>query len=914
MTPERWQQVKGLFLEAQQVDEHRREAFLHGRCGDDLALLDEVVSLLAAAARGGEFLATGTDGPAWLDTEAALAVEAATSAAGLAGQRLGPYQLLRRIGRGGMGEVYLAERVDAAYEKQVAVKVVRADGETAVVRQRLHEERQILARLEHPNIARLLDAGTTDDGRPFFVMEYVEGEPILRYCDARRLPVRGRLELFRTVCAAVHHAHQNLIVHRDLKPGNVLVTPSGEAKLLDFGIAKLLRSDAGAPDGGPTVTAQRFLTPVYSSPEQLRGEPITTAADVYSLGVMLYELLTGRRPLASGGGPLHEAVAAQADETPLPPSVAVARAAHGPADDTAPDRSFSPETAAAERDTRPDTLRRQLTGDLDMVVLMALRKEPPRRYASADQLAEDVRRYLAGLPVRARRDTLGYRFDRFVRRHRGGVAAAALAAAGLVAGVAGIVWQARVAQAERARAERRFEDVRQLANAFIFDVHDAIEPIPGTTRARQVVVAKALEYLDRLYQESSGDPALQADLALAYQRVGDVQGLPYTANLGDTPGALASYRRALSLREALAAAGDAKARRAVSVILNRIGQVLLFNRDPAGARGTFERSVAIAEDLARSGTADARRDLEIAYLLLADALLGARDLAASTEYHQRAVALAEQVHRERGDDQSVRDLANAYDRMAIVLGEQGRKAEVLELTRKALAMDRAQAAARPGDLVPQRDLGVSLQRDARALLALGRVDEAVPLMEEALAVNRRLLAADPDNADAQWGVSVAEFWLAEALAARRDFTRSLEHHRRAIALSDRLIAKDPGATYQADKAESLWRMGIVLDALGRRPAALDATREAAEIYEALGAQMPDDVKVQANRVVVIARMAKLEGPGCAGGRAWLEKGVAGARDVVAREGTALLAEHQVSLEDLSRQLAGCAGQAAAAAR
>jgi non-specific serine/threonine protein kinase/serine/threonine-protein kinase len=881
MTPERWQQVKDLFVEAQQSDPGDRDACLRARCGQDLALLEEVSSLLSAAAREGGPL-TAADRLAWLDTQAARALEGATLHAPLVGQRVGAYRILRLVGRGGMGEVYLAERVDAAYQKTVAIKVVRAGGETEAMRQRFHEERQILARLEHPNIARLIDAGATDDGRPFFVLEYVEGEPILQYCDSRGLPVRARLELFRTVCAAVHHAHQHLIVHRDLKPGNILVTADGQPKLLDFGIAKLLGSDAAGAGAAATVTALRFLTPDYASPEQVRGEPVTTAADVYSLGVVLYELLAGRRPFRASERQPQEALAAICHEVPPAPSTAA----------TAVDRE----------------LRRQLTGDLDMVVLMALRKEPERRYASADQFAEDVRRHLAGLPVRARRDTLGYRAGKFARRHRAGVAAAVMALASLLAGVAGIAWQARVARAERARAERRFEEVRQLANAFIFDVHDAIAPLPGATKARQVVVGKALQYLDRLYQESSGDEVLQEDLAVAYQRVGDVQGRPWTANLGDTAGALASYERALALREAVAAGGDAKARRALSELLNRIGRVHSFNGDIPRARTAFQRSVAIADELVRSGVPDARRELLAGYLVLADSEIEAKDMEAAAQHQRLTVELAEQLHRQRPGDDSARDLARAYDGMVRVLRDQGRKADALELARKALDMDRAAVAARPSEAVPLRDLGVSLDRAARLAAGLHRADEAIALMDESLSVSRKAAAADPNNADAEHEVALAELGMAEVLEECGRFAEALAHHRAALAVVEKLMAKDPSATYLGDKAQSLWRMGVILTSLGRRAAALDAMRQCVPLVERLAGERPEDLDLQANLAAVQAELGGLEGPGCARSRPWLEKSAAVARAVEARGGGGLLAERKVSSASLSRQLARCAGR------
>ena len=873
MTPERWQRVKELFQEAQPLDATAREALLRRRCGDDTEMMSEVASLLSADGAKGAFLATGRTGPRTDPDGPPAALEALDP--GLAGQRLGSYQILRRLARGGMGEVYLAGRSDAAYEKRVAVKVIRTDVDLAVVLQRFHEERQILARLEHPNIARLLDAGTTPDGRPFFVMEYVDGEPLREYCNARRLGVRPRLELFLSVCGAVQYAHQNLIVHRDLKPGNILVTADGVPKLLDFGIAKLLREDT-SPAGAPaTVTVMRLLTPDYASPEQARGDAITTATDVYSLGVLLYELLTGRRPHSGEGRSAQEVLAAVVEEAPTAPSQVL----------------------------RSDPRSRQLAGDLDMIVLMALRKEPERRYASVEQLAEDVRRHLSALPVRARADTFGYRAGKFVRRHRGGVAAAVIVIASLVAGIAGTTWQARVAGIERARAERRFQDVRQLANAFIFDVHDAIETLPGATHAREVVVKKALEYLDRLAGEAGGDRALQEELATAYQKVGDVQGLPDAPNLGDHKGALASYERALALREGLALENP-KSRRGLSVILNRIGRLRLFTGDRAGALVSFRRSVSIAEELAGSTVPTARRDLLISSLLLADALAETGEVAEAIDRYGRVVALAEQLHREKGDEASRRDLAVAYDYLARTLRDSGRHEEALGMVARGLEIDRALNASSPDNINVRRDLAVSLQRLGHLQIRVGRLPAAVATLTEAVAVSHSLLKLDAADDDALHGVSVSEFHLAEALARQKDFDGALVHYRRSLSVTDRLLQTDEPATYRADRAECLWRIGAVLAGRRQRDAALTATREAVELLEPLGRESPNPERL-AKLAAMYVQMAALEGDACGRSRTWLEKGLAGIRGAQGPAAEVVFTENDLSAEDLSRRLARC---------
>jgi non-specific serine/threonine protein kinase/serine/threonine-protein kinase len=399
--------------------------------------------------------------------------------------------------------------------------------DTDAVLRRFRHERQILAGLEHPNIGRLLDGGTTDEGLPYLVMEYVDGQPIDEYCRSRQLTLEQRLALFGQVCAAVAYAHQHLVVHRDIKPSNILVTADGTPKLLDFGIAKLLEGEDEALTVGFDGAGQ-VLTPQYASPAQLSGGRITTVSDVYGLGVLLYELLAGARPYDLTGKSYAE-MKQIVTGTDLP----------------------SPSVMAARRGD--EGLARRLRGDLDAIVLTATRRDQGERYASVALVADDVRRYLEGLPVLARGDSWTYRTARFVRRRKLGVAAAVAIVVSLVGGVIATSWQARVARAERARAERRFADVRRLSTSFLFEFHDAIATLPGSTPARLLVVSKALEYLDSLAADAAGVRDLQQELAEAYDRVGDVQGNPGAANLGDIDGAIKSYQKAEAIRRALTA-------------------------------------------------------------------------------------------------------------------------------------------------------------------------------------------------------------------------------------------------------------------------------------------------------------------------------------------------------------------------
>jgi serine/threonine protein kinase/Tfp pilus assembly protein PilF len=490
VTPERWQQIKAVLDGALEREGAERAVFLAQSCGEDDELRGEVESFAASETEIGDFIET----PVFrirLEEVEPLAV----------GQRIGAYRIVREIGRGGMGAVYLAERADQEFKQSVAIKVVRRGMDTEEIVRRFRSERQILAHLDHPNIAKLFDGGTTEDGRPYFVMEHVEGRPIDEFCDDRKLPVRARLELFRQVCGAVHFAHQNLIVHRDLKPGNILVTADGVPKLLDFGIAKLL--DPNQDLFALTRVDLRPMTPEYASPEQVRGETITTASDVYSLGVLLYGLLTGHRPYRSEPRDPQGLAKEICETNPPRPSSVI-----GPAD------------VAQRPEGEVRLLRRRLAGDLDTIVLKAMQKEPQRRYASVDQLAGDLGRHLQGLPVVARKDTLGYRTRKFVGRHKLGVAAAAAVLLLIVAFAitATVLWRRAVREEQRARAVSNFlVDLLAVSN-------------PSESRGRTIPAREVLDRGLRLIRRGSGlEPELRADVLETLGRVYHSLGVYATA-------------------------------------------------------------------------------------------------------------------------------------------------------------------------------------------------------------------------------------------------------------------------------------------------------------------------------------------------------------------------------------------------
>src|SRR4051812_2161253 len=384
--------------------------------------------------------------------------------------------------------------------------------DTNAILRRFRAERRILAKLDHPNICKLLDGGVTDDGLPYFVMEYLQGTPIHEYSQKRGLNIRERLTLFLQVCSAVEYSHRNLVVHRDLKAKNILVTQDGVPKLLDFGIAKLLDRDSSTNNPDPTVAADRLFTPDYASPEQIRGETITTAADIYSLGLLLYEILTERRPFQLTGLPHLEMSRIITEHDPPKPS------------------------SVAPRD-----MCRELTGDIDTIVGKAMHKSPDRRYGSAHEFAEDIRRHVDGRPVLARGDTVAYRASKFIQRNRTLVIAASLAFVGIFAGGLAAAWQRGVAISKEQEARKRFGDVRELANSFLGELDDELERLPGSTTARELMARRVLKYLDQLAKDEVNDTSLQRELGVAYERLGDVEGGPTVSNLGNTNAALDAY-------------------------------------------------------------------------------------------------------------------------------------------------------------------------------------------------------------------------------------------------------------------------------------------------------------------------------------------------------------------------------------
>ncbi len=721
--------LEELFHAAVERPTSERSEFLAQACAGDLELRQALDGLLAAHGRSSTL---------W--RRSAFHLEARGSSFDLCAPRLGayfgPYRIVRRIASGGMSVVYEAVRDDGEYEKRVAIKLVPGADDPAGA-ERFRSERQILAELDHPNIASLLDGGTTSDGLPFLVMEYVDGTPIDRYVQQHGLDTEEKLRIFLEVCGAVDYAHRHLVIHRDLKPANILVMAGGVPKLLDFGIAKLL-SD-GTRAASVTVPA---LTPEYASPEQVLGRKVNISTDVYSLGVMLFVMLAGRLPYPPGENETAELV-----------------------------------QAICEREPEWD---QSIRGDLRSILNKALRKQPEHRYLSVEQFASDLRRFCQGLPVTARPDTFLYRAQRFVARRSVPLAAACLILIAVAAGIFATVAQSR-------RAERRFLEVRALAHSFLFDVYDALGTRPGTLPARRLVASRAQQYLDELASDTSNDPDLTRELAESYLRLGVVRGAPYTPNLGDTPGALADYRKAQTLLESLASRfpNDPAIERQLSETYRQLSRVLSRRHEWAAALQSMRRALPIAESLARRFPDNAP---DHANLLRTYAYLG--EVQENIAFENKSLSGLQQALATSKRSENPFRVAYALWDLADLTGDKAYYREALDHQLAGLAKARRLAVEQPE--TNNRELA-----DALLSIALSRVkccnDVAGALRDdnEALSAFQKISNAEPQNIEARIDLANGYEGLAAILTLADRPSDALQAHIQALDIYTEVGRADP---------------------------------------------------------------------------------------------------------------------------
>jgi non-specific serine/threonine protein kinase/serine/threonine-protein kinase len=748
MTPEQWARVTDLFDRASAMPGGERAAWLAGAC-EDAAIRAEVGAMLQAYDTDPEFLEQPGD--------VSGAMEQAVADA-LVGRRLGAYRLLGQIGRGGMGVVYEAVRDDQEFDRRAAVKVLPV-WRSASFGERFRFERRVLAGLDHPGIARLLDAGTTDDGVTYFVLEYVDGRSVTTWCDERGLSVRDRVALAERISEAVAYAHQHLVIHRDLKPANILVTPEGQPKLLDFGIAALVADDGASL--GTTRTGQHSFTPEFASPEQARGERVTTATDVYSFGILLYLLLTGRHPYALAGlSPLDVMRTICETDPPAPSRVAP------------PDR------------------RRILAGDLDAVVLKAVRKAPRERYASMAELAADLRAWRSGHPVVASPATFGYRATRFVRRHRKAVTAASLVALAIVGGGAATAWQARIARAERDKAQNRFRQIQEFSRSLIFDINDALRPVAGATDARRLLLDRAVTFLDGLAADAGDDAALTRELAMGYQRLANLQGNQFSENVGDSAGAVTSLEKAVGL--------VADLRRTSPDDPGLLALAIAVQFDLAAVldeRGDPRRGAAVAAhaELVRQleglhgGNPEFVGIVAEGYSNIGRFLANGTDFGAAETAYRKAVALYDTLPPPRRTLHVRRGHAFALKRLGAVLLRGTKYADSERVYLQALGIDEENLRL---DDRPQTRYDITFTMSDLALVQsrLKRWPDAIALWRRALEIREAEAEADPKNTRPLSGVGVLYGRLGMAAYNTGDLAESARWYRREITVRERLFA------------------------------------------------------------------------------------------------------------------------------
>lgn len=812
-----WDRVETLVDQALRLPPDERPAFLSAAAGDP-AVAAEVASLVDAHDRSGPFLAP-------------LESDAGATASRLGpGARVGAYELVREIGRGGMGAVFLARRVDGTVAHDVAVKVIEGALPGGDARRRFTTERALLATLRHPHVVGFIDGGATPDGVPYLITEFVDGVPVTAFVQHRRASLEERLRLFRQICAGVHTAHRSGIVHRDLKPANILVTPDGVPKILDFGIAKLLD-----PEGADVTRAGGLpgpLTPNYASPEQLRGRPVTTSSDVYALGVLLYEMLTGQRPREAADRPYDELLS-DLDRPPTRPSVAAQRAADLP------------------------YARRRLAGDIDAVVLKALSDDPAQRYASADELSADVARTLGGLPVSAREPSPTYVLAKLVTRHRVAATATLLAVVGVLAALAAAVWQWREAQRAQASAEARFQDVRELANALIFRL-DEVMRTGSPTEARKALVSEALQYLDRL-SGLSPDPTLALELAAAYRRVGDIQaGL--NANLGDVEGAVRSLTRALAILAPLE--GDPRARGEVLAGLTGAYTSLAQVYVGAGNRSAEAASAATAAlDVARRWVETDRTDA--ARRALASAHFTVATHTADVVGRQAALAAAlrefEALLRERPENPDrMRNVALVHKNLASLAGDAGDKATARGHAEQAVALDARRLSLRPNGRQERLDAAISFAELAAAQTA---VAESRPHYERSLALREGVLREDPADRFARMLVRRSR---AQVAWARLE-TGDIPGAEKAASGALELFALEEAALPDYERRwpvlahATLAHVGVQR---GRAAEACRHLREADQVVRGLGTELPSSVRAAFSGAFSAVATAAVALPSC----------------------------------------------------
>lgn len=761
MNPAKWQNIKNLLSATLDLPESERDSFLARE--NDEELRREVEKLLDALDKAEDFI----EKPILI--EQGVAEDESNDV--FIGKNIENYLILEKIGAGGMGAVYLAEKLNSDFKQKVALKIIKRGMDSELILKRFATERRILSSLKHPNIAQLIDGGISSENLPFFVMEFVEGKPLNEFCRENNLSLEERLEIFRRICAAVEHAHKNLVIHRDLKPANILVTEDKIPKLLDFGIAKLLAADDS--ETTITMTQGKMFTPEYASPEQILGKTVTTSTDVYSLGVILYELLTQHRPFDTKGKSFDEIVKNVCETEPPRPSATL-------------------ENQFPTTETEPQTVqipKNKLRGDLDNIILKALRKEPTERYGSVQQLSEDVSRFLRGLPILARPQTMKYRFGKYFKRHKIGVLAAALVLVSLFTGISVATWQAIIARRERAKAEQRFKEVRQIANTVLFDYYDKIKDLPGTIELRQKIVLDTIKYLDNLAADNTDDISLKRELARAYDKVSEVQFGLNNGNIGDSSGSLKSAAKALELAEQVVAD--------------------------------------------KNSTLEDRRFLADMYVSLAGARGETGDLQADVDLKKKAIEIYEKIYNaEPNDVKAENDLAKGYFFIATPMKFIGDTDGAIENLQKSAEIYKKLEVQVPNEPKYRRNVALSYKYLPPLFLRQGKTDEAVKASQNAAEIDEKRLNSAPNDLQIKYDLSRSYEILAESFLEKKDIKNAENFALKAVGLVKEVAETDPKNSYYQDGfGLSIKVLSNVRQRQNQPLEAIKLTKQAVEIWE-----------------------------------------------------------------------------------
>ncbi|HRH41269.1 MAG TPA: protein kinase [Pyrinomonadaceae bacterium] len=775
MSPKQWKKVKAIFNKATELPTAEQSAFLKNY---DSEIRLEVEKMLLAVEEEGLLLNTPI-------------VNFKEFAATTLPEKIGEYKIIREVGQGGMGTVYEALRETENFKQKVALKIIKRGMNNEIILKRFRAEQQILATLEHPNIGRFLNGGKTAEGLPFYAMEFIEGLPIDEFCLKNNLSIEEKVTLFREVCSAVSYAHTQLIVHRDLKPSNIIVTEKGIPKLLDFGIAKVLNIDSTEIG---TATQLGMMTPQYASPEQIRGEKVTTLSDVYSLGVIFYEILTGEKPYQTEGKNYAEILDIITQTEPVKPS------------------EYRQST----------TFNSQLKGDLDTIALKTLQKSPERRYQSVEQFSEDLRRHLVGLPITARPDTFQYRLSKFVGRNRVGVAAAGLIFLSLLLGIGTTAWQAQRAEKQRLLAEKRFAEVRTIANNVVFKYTDLITNLPNSTEVRETLLQDATAYLDNLAQDAQGDFALQNELALAYLKLAEIQGKVNASSTGNTVGAIQNFEKAIVLLEEISNLGKnetaLQAKRNLIDVYDKISATMSrANLNPEKRRDYLDKRIVLIENLLQINPKDLKMKTELGR---ANAAVGNRILGSNFEqgikYYQEKVEpiLREAEEIAHDDNETMRLGIRVNSRLGLAFIEQGQLQKELgenplenfqksyDYYSKAFKIYEKNLAKDPQNLSNKRNYVVGIVTIAIALRELQRFDESLEYFEKGRKLYEEIAEFDSKNLQATF--DLGDFYSARALlfVRKKEFSAAFADFEKSLDFLEKVISTDKNhheaITYKTD--------------------------------------------------------------------------------------------------------------------